>query len=91
MTETTKEDKMTENKAHSLHEKISDTMACTAFAEAGEPCPICREQKESVSGVIKTGKTPHEHPILERIENELACTAFAEEGEPCPICQDKKQ
>lgn len=81
---------MRENKAHNLYEEVSDTLACTAFAKAGEPCPICRDKTESTPGGKKAGKTPHEHPILEAIENDLACTAFAEAGEPCPICQNKK-
>lgn len=81
---------MTENKAHSLHEEVSDTMACTAFAEAGEPCPICQGKKKSAPGRKKEGKTPGHHPLLESIENDLSCAVFAEAGETCPICQDKK-
>jgi len=68
-------------KKTSLTEKVENTLACSAFAEGGEPCPI------------NTGKeanaTDHASPkikesMLEFVEDTMACSAFAEKGEPCP-------
>ena len=36
---------MTEKKTH-LAKEVEDTMACSAFAEAGEPCPIDEETEK---------------------------------------------
>ena len=30
----------------SVKKEVQDTMACSAFAEAGEPCPIDEDKKE---------------------------------------------
>jgi hypothetical protein len=68
-------------------EKIEDTMACAAFAEAGEACPI-GVGKES-GGVDKGAEK--KNSLEESVENTLACAAFAEAGEPCPIETGKKK
>lgn len=71
---------MTEEKKDAL-KKAEDTMACSAFAEAGEPCPIdtggeaCKE----------TAGKEKEKVDLAAVEKDFACSAFAEAGEPCPI------
>jgi len=31
---------------NALAKEVEDTMACSAFAEAGEPCPIDKDRKE---------------------------------------------
>ena len=61
-------------------ETVTETMACSAFAEAGEPCPIgTGEKKEEKDENTKS------------VSDTMACTAFAEAGEPCPIGQDKEK
>jgi hypothetical protein len=62
-------------------ESVEDTMACSAFAEAGEPCPI-NTGKEASTSTQTTAK--EEESILESVEEAMACSAFAEKGEPCP-------
>lgn len=64
----------------SVKKELEDTLACSAFAEAGEPCPIGAGKK---GGKAKTaGK---KSAVLKSVEDTLACSAFAEAGEPCPI------
>lgn len=63
---------------------IEDTLACTAFAEEGEPCP---------TDAVDPGAPPQkaeEESALEVVEDDFACTAFHDENETCPICRDKK-
>ncbi|MBU0664355.1 MAG: hypothetical protein KJ990_07425 [Proteobacteria bacterium] len=69
-----------------LNDKVEDTMACIAFAEAGEPCPITNIDKEPTSSEAAEGQGKS---TLESIENTMACSAFAEAGEPCPIETDR--
>lgn len=64
-----------------LSKKVEDTMACSAFAEAGEPCPIDSGDKTDVKE--KKSKSMS-------VEDTMACSAFAEAGEPCPIDTEKK-
>ena len=60
---------------------VQDTLACSAFAEAGEPCPIGDPKEHSPEEKTATpGKT---------FEQTMACSAFAEAGEPCPIGKDE--
>ena len=54
---------------------------CSAFAEAGEPCPIDTDKKVS----------EEEKDTKVSVEGTMACSAFAEAGEPCPIDTDKKK
>lgn len=62
-------------------ESVEKTLACSAFAEEGEPCPINNE--EGVNTTSQTG-TEEQESILEEVEETMACSAFAEEGAPCP-------
>ena len=62
-------------------ESVEDTMACSAFAEAGEPCPINTGKKASTTAPTTAAK---DESILDAVEDALACSAFAESGEPCP-------
>ena len=34
-----------DKKKSSLSKDVEETMACSAFAEAGEPCPVDQEKK----------------------------------------------
>ena len=72
-----------EKKKTSLSKDVEDTMACSAFAEAGEPCPIHEEKKTDAP-------TEGEKIASESIGDTMACSAFAEAGEPCPIHEEKK-
>jgi hypothetical protein len=69
-----------DEKKTSLKKNVEDTMACSAFAEAGEPCPI--NTGEEANAAAPT--TEEKESILESVEETMACTAFAEEAEPCP-------
>jgi len=73
-----------DKKKTSLSKDVEDTMACSAFAEAGEPCPVDEE--------TKTDRPPEEDlkSAHKTVEETMACTAFAEAGEPCPIDEEKK-
>jgi hypothetical protein len=55
-------------------------MACSAFAEAGEPCPIDTGKKSTTAQTAAA----KDESILEAVEDTLAGSAFAEEDEPCP-------
>ncbi|KPK00294.1 MAG: hypothetical protein AMJ60_01990 [Desulfobacterales bacterium SG8_35] len=70
-----------DDKKKSVKEEVRDTMACSAYAEAGEPCPIDTDQEE---GEKKEGSKIS-------VQGTMACSAFAEAGEPCPIDTDKKK
>lgn len=76
---------MTEGKKDTLKE-VEDSMACSAFAEAGEPCPI-----DSGAGAVKaeTG-TGKDKATLDSVEKDFACTAFRDENLSCPNNNDKK-
>ncbi|OKY74645.1 MAG: hypothetical protein BM485_12425 [Desulfobulbaceae bacterium DB1] len=74
---------MDEKKAK-LTEEIEDTMACSAFAEAGEPCPIGSDEKTTPAA------QGEKKSAAQSVEDTMACSAFAEAGEPCPIGSDKK-
>ena len=70
-----------DEKKDTLAKEVEDTMACSAFAEAGEPCPIDTDKKVS--------EKKEETKVS--VEGTMACSAFAEAGEPCPIDTDKKK
>lgn len=75
---------MTDEKKDALKE-VEDTMACSAFAEAGEPCPIGTggdKAKPAEGG----GK---EKTTLASVEKDFACTAFHDQNVSCPLCEDK--
>jgi hypothetical protein len=79
-----------ENEKKSLMENIADDLACTAYAESGEPCPIEPGEpgKKGAGGQqqVEAGKKS----AVQSVADDLACTAFAESGEPCPIDADKE-
>ena len=70
-----------DEKKKSVKEEVRDTLACSAFAEAGEPCPLDKDQKE--------GETKEDSSMS--VQDTMACSAFAEAGEPCPIDTAKKE
>ncbi|HER63284.1 MAG TPA: hypothetical protein ENO11_04840, partial [Desulfobacteraceae bacterium] len=72
-----------DEKKKSVKENLTDTMACTAFGEAGEPCPIGQDTEDK-KGTKGAGK---EKSAMRDVSSDMACTAFAEAGEPCPIDQ----
>ncbi len=66
-----------------LSKEVEDTMACSAFAEAGEPCPIDSGDKKAEPKKEKSKSMS--------VEDTMACSAFAEAGEPCPIDNKKNK
>lgn len=40
-------------KKTTLIKEVEDTMACSAYAEAGEPCPIDNEEKKAATDTKK--------------------------------------
>ena len=64
-------------KIKSFLEIFEKTMACVAYAEAGEACPIDVELKESkkLAGCMMS------------VRDAMACSAYAEAGIPCPMCE----
>lgn len=76
---------MTDAKKDTLKE-VENTMACSAFAEADEPCPIGPGTEASGSAAGE-GK---EKTTLESMEKDFACTAFHDQNMDCPINNDKK-
>ena len=75
-----------DEKKTKLTEEIEDTLACSAFAEAGEPCPIGSKDDNATSEPSEKEKKS----TSESIEDTMACSAFAEAGEPCPIDSEKE-
>lgn len=69
-------------------EEIETTVACSAFAEEGVPCPLC-SGKES-DAVAKKASPTGEESILDTVEDDFACTAFSDQNEECPIHKDRK-
>lgn len=78
------------DKKETLHKAIEETLACSAFAEAGEPCPLGKE-KASAAGPESSPAEGREKSALQSVEDDLACTAFYDENEECPIDGDKKE
>jgi hypothetical protein len=68
-----------DEKKKSAKKEVEDTMACSAFAEAGEPCPLDNEQRENEK----------QESCEMSVQDTMACSAFAEAGVSCPICEDK--
>jgi hypothetical protein len=58
-------------------ERVENTMACVAYAEAGEPCPLDEELRENKK--LESCKMS--------VQDTMACSAYAEAGVPCPICE----
>ena len=69
-----------------LTKEVSDTMACSAFAEAGEPCPIDSEKNT----VEQDTDAEEKKSTLKSVSDTMACSAYAEAGEPCPIDDEAK-
>ena len=80
-----------DEKKKTLAKKVSDTMACSAYAEAGEPCPIDNEKKQAESGAGAETPEGAEKSPLKSVADTMACTAYAEAGEPCPIDNEEKK
>lgn len=76
------------DKKNTTTEEVENTMACAAFAEAGEPCPICTGKKEGVAA--KSASATGMESTLDAVEHDLACAAFHEHNEPCPIPKVEK-
>ena len=74
----------------STNEKIENNLACVAFADEGEPCPLNGNQEAGAVGT-KNGEESVLQSIEKSVETDLACTAFHDENETCPICKDKKK
>jgi len=71
-----------DEKKTSLKKEVEDTLACSAFAETGEPCP-----EENIEEGLNTASqkiSEQKKSTLESVKNTMACSAFADEGEPCP-------
>jgi hypothetical protein len=66
-----------ELKFKSILKEIETTMACTAYAEAGEPCPLYEFQMEEEK----------QEKCKMTVRDTMACSAYAEAGVPCPICE----
>ena len=74
------------DKKTTIKKEVEDTMACSAYAEAGIPCPISSKTTKPEGKQTE----PEEKPTLESVKNTMACSAFAEAGEPCPLDKQKK-
>ena len=64
-------------KIRSFLKEVEKTMACSAYAEAGEPCPLYEELQENKK--IESCKMS--------VQDTMTCSAYAEAGVPCPICE----
>lgn len=76
-----------DEKKTSLKKEVEDTLACSAFAEAGEPCPINTGEAAKTASHATSKK---KESTLESVEKTMACSAFTDEGEPCPENIEKK-
>jgi len=64
-------------KMRSFLKEVEKTMACSAYAEAEEPCPLDEELKENKKRVS----------CKMSVQDTMTCSAYAEAGVPCPICE----
>lgn len=78
------------DKKHSMLENVEEDLACTAYAEAGEPCPTGEDKPEHKPDAAPVQGKGEKKSALKNVEEDLACTAFAEAGEPCPVDRKKK-
>lgn len=74
---------------------VEDTLACTAFAEAGEPCPISSDKQAAGTTTTETTETKekgkkHKKSVFGAIGEDFACTAFHDQNEECPISGEEK-
>jgi hypothetical protein len=79
-----------DKKKKKLARKVEDTMACSAYAESGEPCPIDNGEKKTEKVVKSEKPGKGKKSPLQSVEDTMACTAYAESSEPCPIADEKK-
>ena len=79
---------MTDEKSTTT-EEIETTLACSAFAEEGVPCPLCSGKGKDAASE-DTSLTEKES-IPDSIEDNFACTAFSDQNEECPIGGNKKE
>lgn len=70
-------------------EEIENTLACSAFAEEGVPCPLGGEKKEGTGA--KDSPPAGKKSMLHSVEDAFACTAFHDQNEECPIDGDPKK
>ena len=77
------------DKKKTTTEEIENTLACSAFAEEGVPCPLCSEKEEGA--LAKDAPPSEEKSTLDAVEKDFACTAFYDQNEECPIDGDKKK
>jgi hypothetical protein len=64
-------------KMKSFLKEIEMTMACVAYAEAGEVFPLDNELQENK----KIAR------CMMSVQDSMTCSAYAEAGIPCPICE----
>lgn len=76
------------DKKHTVTEEIETTMACSAFGEAGEPCPIDGGEEETHKA--KNATPANGESMVDKVEDDFACTAFSDQNEECPIGKDRK-
>ncbi|MBU1404413.1 MAG: hypothetical protein KKE83_06460 [Proteobacteria bacterium] len=69
-------------------EEIENTLACSAFAEEGVPCPLCSTKEAGVAA--KNAAPSGKESILDSVEDDFACTAFSDQNEKCPTHKDRK-
>lgn len=74
----------------SLTKEIEITLACSAFAEAGVPCPLDSETGMQATDTDSKKEKTTERSIFEVISNDFACTAFHDQNEGCPICETRQ-
>lgn len=77
------------DKKRTTTEEIEATLACSAFAEEGVPCPLCDEKEKGA--VAKDASPTGKESMLDSVEDDFACTAFSDQNEECPIGSDKKE
>lgn len=77
------------DKKRTTSEEIEATLACSAFAEEGVPCPLGGEKKEGAGA--KDSPPAGKKSMLDSVEDDFACTAFSDQNEECPIDGDKKE
>ena len=74
--------------AKDKRESIETTLACTAFAEEGAPCPLCGEKEKNAES--PQALLARQGSLLDSVENDFACTAFHDQNEECPIPTDRR-
>lgn len=81
---------MMDKNKKSRKNEVEDTLACTAFAEAGEPCPIGGKEQAEATPETTHALKEKKKSVLGIVEDDFACTAFHDQNEKCPIGGEKK-